>query len=51
MSQSGGEEGHSLTVPEMPARTHGAIGSSAKADQVSPANGLWANSGIWMGAS
>jgi len=46
LGQSGGEEMHALTIPEMPAHTHAAVGSSATADQVSPANGLWANSGI-----
>jgi microcystin-dependent protein len=46
LGQSGGEEAHALTIPEIPAHTHAATASSAAADQVSPANGLWANSGI-----
>jgi microcystin-dependent protein len=47
LGQQGGEEGHMLTISEMPAHTHAAVASSVNpADQVSPMGGFWANAGI-----
>lgn len=43
--QSGGEQAHTLVSSEMPAHTHPGVGSSAAADQGSPANALWAATG------
>jgi microcystin-dependent protein len=40
--QSAGEQTHTLITSEMPAHTHQGVGSSASADQSSPANALWA---------
>jgi microcystin-dependent protein len=40
--QSAGEQAHTLIPGEMPAHTHQGTGSSAPADQSSPANALWA---------
>lgn len=43
LGQSGGEEKHTLSVAEMPAHGHSIYGSTAAADQGSPANNLWAD--------
>jgi microcystin-dependent protein len=40
---SGGEEGHALTINELPSHTHMPQGSMNYAEDDSPANGVWAN--------
>jgi microcystin-dependent protein len=42
LGQTGGEAGHTLSLPELPAHRHRAFGTSATADQASPAGNLWA---------
>ena len=41
--QTGGEETHTLTIPEMAAHTHQVSGISATVTQTSPGGNLWAN--------
>ncbi len=47
--QSGGEENHTLILPELPAHTHSPVGSSNAANAVSPTGNVWAslNSGAY----
>ncbi|GAB3399764.1 tail fiber protein [Schumannella luteola] len=40
--ESGGEVGHTLTVPELPGHTHVAAASSAAGTAASPADAVWA---------
>lgn len=47
VGQSGGEEKHRLTVPEMASHTHSVYGANGAANQSSPANNYWAgNTGM-----
>ncbi|MFD1676172.1 phage tail protein [Alicyclobacillus fodiniaquatilis] len=43
LGQVGGEEAHTLTVPELPEHTHTVQGSSLLANQASPAGNVWAD--------
>ena len=42
LGQSGGEQNHTLSLTELAAHTHPAIGSSNAADQSNPASNFWA---------
>jgi microcystin-dependent protein len=42
LGQKGGEQGHTLTISELPTHTHVASGTSASADQPTPAANLLA---------
>jgi microcystin-dependent protein len=46
LGQSGGEDAHILSVGEMPGHSHTPIASGDPADNASPVNSFWANSGI-----
>lgn len=41
--QAGGEAAHTLSIPEMPAHTHQAIGASTTANAATPLNNFWAS--------
>ena len=41
--QVGGEETHTVTIPEMASHTHQVSGTSAAVSQTSPGGNLWAN--------
>jgi microcystin-dependent protein len=47
LGQNGGEDAHTLTVGEMSAHSHPAVGSSNTADQSSPVNNYWAVTGTY----
>lgn len=43
LGQSGGEQAHTLSIPELPAHTHSPVGSSAGPSAASPAGNVWAS--------
>jgi microcystin-dependent protein len=44
LGQHGGEESHTLTIPEMAAHTHQASGTTSIADKTTPVGNTWATS-------
>ncbi|MGC5326211.1 phage tail protein [Brevibacillus sp. SYSU BS000544] len=42
LGQAGGEEGHTLSIQELPAHTHSVNASSGSATEVSPKDRVWA---------
>jgi microcystin-dependent protein len=49
IGQRAGEESHTLTVNEIPAHSHLAVGNSGNADQTYPSIMVWANGGSAAG--
>ncbi len=45
LASAGGESTHVLTTEEIPPHTHQVSGSQASANQASPSNNVWANTG------
>lgn len=45
LGQSAGEAAHTLIISEVPAHSHSVVASSNTADQSTPQNNYWANSG------
>jgi microcystin-dependent protein len=44
LGEIGGEQAHTLTIPELPAHTHTPVGSSSKASSSDPTGNLWTSS-------
>ncbi len=53
IGQKSGEAAHTLTVPEMPAHSHGVVGSTNPASAASPGGNFWAvqTSGAYLPAA
>ena len=45
LGERGGEQGHTLSISELPTHTHIPVGSSGAADNSSPIGNFWANAG------